>query len=270
MLPRQQPVEQSRISNNRVRRHSLRTLTEHTRDTPSPQQAQQTEPLRASLRLDFTSGRHREFGALEVVGARRGRCRGARAGAGSHDAPSISALRLVDASARGCVEFPSRRRFRPRRDRRVSRRMPARRRPGGVARRASGRLLRQPRQPQGRGRGRAMTESASLRLRADTPRSGPPRRRFPATPTPTVAHSPRSSWTDCIASSRSRIADSKAVNPGGLGNNDHGSDSPGPRAGSDAAITQIVASRPMLPVSPLGTVGAARVRVRMNCHTGRG
>ena len=69
MPPKQQPVEQSPISNNRVRRHNLRTLTEHTRDTPSPQQAHQTEPFWASLRLDFMNGRFADVGALEVVGA---------------------------------------------------------------------------------------------------------------------------------------------------------------------------------------------------------
>ena len=50
----------------------------------------------------------------------------------------------------------------------------------------------------------------------------------------------------CIASSRSRIADSKAVNLGGPGYNDHGSDSSGPEAGSVTAITQIEDSGPVL------------------------
>ena len=57
----------------------------------------------------------------------------------------------------------------------------------------------------------------------------------------------------CIASSRSRIAASKAVNPGGSGNNDHGSDSSGPEAGSDSAITPIVVTAD--PVSAAESLG---------------
>ena len=65
-----------------------------------------------------------------------------------------------------------------------------------LAQAASGPLPRQPRQPQGPGRGPAMTRSASPRLRAERPRSGPPRHRSPTTPTPTAARSPPLSWTD--------------------------------------------------------------------------
>ena len=50
-----------------------------------------------------------------------------------------------------------------------------------------------------------------------------------------------------IACSRSPIADSKAVNSGGSAINDHGSGSCGPGAGSDAAMTGIVAPSPVLP-----------------------
>ena len=68
MPPRQQPVEQSSISYNRVGRHSV-TLTVRKSDDPSPQEAQPTEPFRPSWRLDFPSGRYGDVGALEVVGA---------------------------------------------------------------------------------------------------------------------------------------------------------------------------------------------------------
>ena len=49
----------------------------------------------------------------------------------------------------------------------------------------------------------------------------------------------------CIACSRSPIAESREVNSGGFATNDHGSDSSGPGTGSDAAMTQIVASSPV-------------------------
>ena len=87
----------------------------------------------------------------------------------------------------------------------------------------------------------------------------------PSSPTPPGLHDRRPSWLvwvpyggedGCIVSSGSRIAASKAVNPGGSGSNDHGSDSSGPRAESDSTITQIVASSPMLPVRPLGSPGS--------------